>query len=170
MRTNKEIVQAVEKLRDHLIKNSLTIAVAESVTSGYLQAAFSLVEETGRFFHGGITAYNLGQKVRHLHIDSIRAEACNCVSGETAGEMALGSLALFSSNVAISITGYAAPFPEIGIKKIFAWYAVAMNGKLLAVEKITSAKKEPEQVQIDYVRQVLQGTCAVLLSKRTKKR
>ena len=57
-----------------------SIAVAESVTSGLLQAAFSNAKEASFFFQGGITAYNIGQKSRHLLVEPLHAIEYNCVS------------------------------------------------------------------------------------------
>ena len=54
--------------------------MAESVTAGNIQAVFSLAADAMRFFQGGITTYNLGQKTKHLGIDPIHMAACNCVS------------------------------------------------------------------------------------------
>jgi len=43
-----------------------------------------------QFFEGGIKAYNLHQKFRHLEIDRKKGEECNCVSEQTSNELALG--------------------------------------------------------------------------------
>jgi nicotinamide-nucleotide amidase len=78
----------LEDIRHLLISRGETVAVTESVTAGHVQAALSLPKEASFYFQGGITAYNLGQKARHLNIDAGHAKACNCVSEETTCEMA----------------------------------------------------------------------------------
>lgn len=53
---------AIETIRTKLLKKKETIAVAESVTNGLLQAAFSHAMEASAFYHGGITAYHRGKR------------------------------------------------------------------------------------------------------------
>ena len=78
----------LKKIHALLVKRKETIAVAESVTSGLLQAAFSQAEDASAFYQGGITAYNLGQKYRHLKVEPIYADNCYCVSQKVSNEMA----------------------------------------------------------------------------------
>ena len=82
---NKNIT---DKIGEALISSKQTIAVAESVTAGHLQACLSLADKALEFFQGGITAYNIGQKTKHLGVNPIHALATNCVSEKIAGEMA----------------------------------------------------------------------------------
>ena len=72
-----------------LLKRKQTIAVAESVTSGLLQFALSCIPDAARFFQGGITAYNIAQKFKHLRVEPLHALSVNCVSPKVAKEMAL---------------------------------------------------------------------------------
>ena len=51
-----------------------TIAVAESLTSGHRQALIGSVSGASKVFRGGIIAYMLEQKVRHLGVDPRRWE------------------------------------------------------------------------------------------------
>ncbi|MCF3651069.1 CinA family protein [Synoicihabitans lomoniglobus] len=104
---------------------SRTLAVAESLTCGQLQAAIGSVSGASAFFLGGITAYTLEQKVKHLGVDRTTAEACNCVSEATAREMARGALAMFGADLAVATTGYAEADPTGGITEPFAWWALA---------------------------------------------
>ncbi len=84
---DEQVIQSIKKI---LLQRRQTIAVAESVTAGHLQVALASAENASQFFQGGITAYNLGQKSRHLKIEPIHAEGCNCVSDKIAIEMAYG--------------------------------------------------------------------------------
>lgn len=145
----------LDKIKDLLIGNAQTIAVAESVTSGHLQAAFSSATEATRFFQGGITAYNNGQKTRHLMVEPIHAEACNCISERVSSEMAAGANRLFSSDYAIGITGYANKPPEMNIPTLFAFIAIARGQEVLLVRKLTSVRTEMTDVQLDYTNQAL---------------
>jgi nicotinamide-nucleotide amidase len=103
----------------------LTLAVAESLTSGRLQAAVGAVSGASEFFLGGITAYSLDQKVRHLGVDRPAAEAVNSVSAAVAEQMARGACALFGSDVGAATTGYAEASAEHGVRDPFAWWGLA---------------------------------------------
>jgi nicotinamide-nucleotide amidase len=103
----------------------LTLAVAESLTSGRLQARIGAISGASHFFLGGMTAYSLDQKVRHLGVDRAAAAAVNCVSAEVAAQMARGACELFGSDLALATTGYAEPSIEWNVPHPFAWYALA---------------------------------------------
>ena len=154
----------LEEIKNIFLKNQHSIAVAESVTSGHLQAALSSAENASKFFQGGITAYNLGQKTKHLQVEPIHADSCNCVSEKIAVQMALEVTTLFTSDWGIAITGYAAPVPECSIHNLFAYYAITYQKKLLQVKKITAAIENPIAVQIHYVNHIL-GDFVELLRK-----
>jgi len=156
------IINAIGKT---LIRKKETIAVAESVTAGHLQAALSLAENARRFFHGGVVAYNLGQKVTLLHVDSIHAEECNCVSAPVATQMARGISALFNSTIGVAITGYAAPVPEYGIEKLFAHYSIVRNNKIMRQGIIREENQNPLHVQLAYVDTILHQLKKVLSAR-----
>jgi nicotinamide-nucleotide amidase len=103
----------------------LTLAVAESLTCGRLQARIGAIPGASEFFLGGITAYSLEQKVRHLGVDRAEAEATNSVSARIAEQMARGACVLFGADVAVSTTGYAEPSPQWKVAVPFAWWGVA---------------------------------------------
>lgn len=150
---NDETINAV---KDIFVKAEETIAVAESVTAGHLQAAFSAGLEASQYFQGGITTYNLGQKSRHLHVDPVLCNKVNCVAQKIADTMAIEVAKMFSSNYGIGITGYASIVPECEEEGLFAYFSLAYNGKVVVSEKITSPEKEPYQVQVDYAKKVIQ--------------
>jgi nicotinamide-nucleotide amidase len=103
----------------------LTLAVAESLTCGRLQARIGAVSGASEFFLGGITAYSLEQKVRHLGVDRAQAEAANSVSAPIAEQMARGACVLFGADVAVATTGYAEASPQAKVESPFAWWALA---------------------------------------------
>lgn len=129
-------LKQVEQIKNLLKKRGETIAVAESVTSGLLQTALSQAEGATQIFQGGITAYNLGQKARHLKINPIEAEACNCVSENVAVAMAHEVCRLFSSDFGVSITGYASAVPELNVHDLYAFLAVSYRQKVIYSKKI----------------------------------
>ena len=100
-----------------------TLAVAESLTCGRVQARIGLISGASEFFLGGITAYSLDQKVRHLGVDRAMAEPVKSVSAAVAEQMARGVCALFRSELGLATTGYAEA--AHGVPVPFAWWALA---------------------------------------------
>jgi nicotinamide-nucleotide amidase len=146
---------ALKEIRDILISSHETISVAESVTAGLLQAALASASDATMFFEGGITTYNARQKVRHLGIDPVHALKHNCVSEQVAGEMALGAARIFITNWAIGVTGYATTLPESGINSLFAFFAIAFNGKIVRKRRIEADGSDPESAQAFYVDSII---------------
>jgi nicotinamide-nucleotide amidase len=103
----------------------LTLGVAESMTCGWIQARIGAVPGASEFFLGGLTAYELDQKVRHLGVDFVLATTVNAVSPDVADQMALGACAFFKCDLSLATTGYAEPFAEQGIDEPFAFWALA---------------------------------------------
>ena len=148
-----------------LKKNNRSIAVAESVTAGLLQAAFSNADEASLFFQGGITAYNLGQKCRHLFIEPLHAIQCNCVSEKIAQDLSLNVCRMFLSDYGIGITGYAAPLPEKDIHDLFAYYSICFDNNILESGLIKTDKEEGFPAQLFYTETVLKKLSNCLQKK-----
>ena len=156
----------INDIKERLCNSNQTIAVAESVTAGYLQAALASAERASFFFQGGITAYNLGQKARHLNIEPIHAERCNCVSEQVVTQMALQITKSFSSDWGIAISGYAAPVPECSVHEPFAFYAITFQDKLVQIKKISSQESDAIKVQLFYVNKILDNFNQLIQSGR----
>ena len=139
----------LEAIGEKLLRKKQSVSVAESVTSGLLQLAFSWIPDATQFFQGGVTVYNLGQKYIHLKVEPIHALSVNCVSQQVANEMALHICEHYSSDWGIGITGYASPVPESD-NKIFAFYAIGYKNRLKAKGKIPARKDDPKQLQLKY--------------------
>jgi nicotinamide-nucleotide amidase len=108
-----------------LVAPRLTLAAAESMTCGRVQSRVGEISGASNFFLGGMTAYTLDEKVRHLGVERRAAQRVKCVSASVAEQMARGVCALFGCDVAVATTGYAEPSPEDGVRDPFAWWAVA---------------------------------------------
>ena len=105
-------------------KPRLTLAVAESLTCGHVQAAIGAVSGASDYFVGGVTTYTLEQKVKLLGVNRGHARRVNCVSQRVAVEMAQGACVLFGADLAVATTGYAEPSRADGIKSPMAWWAL----------------------------------------------
>ncbi len=104
---------------------ALTLAAAESMTCGRVQARVGEVSGASNFFLGGITAYTLDEKVMHLGVNRAAARKVNCVSAAVAEQMARGVCDLFGSDLGVATTGYAEPNAKLKVAEPFAWWAIA---------------------------------------------
>ncbi|PSL34822.1 CinA family protein [Chitinophaga ginsengisoli] len=145
----------INKISDTLRHKGETLAVAESVTAGQLQVAFSLADGATQIFQGGVTAYNIGQKSRHLLIDPIHGANCNCVSEKVADQMAAQVVSLFSADWGIAITGYASPVPEQHIHELFAHYTIYYRDKCVKHERVTAPHNDVLTVRLHFTNAVL---------------
>jgi len=109
-------------LLDFLLKNKATLAVAESLTGGHLQAAITATPGISEVFEGGITAYSLHQKTHLLGVTKTHAKRVGCVSVQVAIEMARGAAILFGTTYGIGTTGFADTAPHR--KFPYAYWAI----------------------------------------------
>jgi PncC family amidohydrolase len=149
---NKKLIDSIG---EELLKRNDSIAVAESVTGGLLQAAFSIAENASQFFQGGITAYNVGQKYRHLLIDPLHALSCDSVSLKIAESMSKHVCCMFTSTFGLASTGYSSLVPEQNVKELFSYYAIAKESQVIDSGIIHSKVGEGLDTQLFYVDQVL---------------
>jgi nicotinamide-nucleotide amidase len=145
----------INEIKDLLIHQQKTVAVAESVTSGHLQAALSVAADARLFFQGGMTVYNAGQKSRHLHVDPIYCERVNCISQSISNTLAIEVQKHFASDFGIGITGYATPAPQCDDEGLHAYYALALHGKIIDHGKLTAQESSPFFVQVEYANEVI---------------
>ena len=157
----------LKKIGKSLLARLETIAVAESVTSGLIQHGLSSIEDASRFYQGGITAYNVAQKYKHLHVEPIHALATDCVSIQVAEEMSLHVCKLFNSDWGVAVTGYATPTRESG-NDIFAYFSIAHQNKIKRSGLIKQDKKDPFIVQLFYANEVFRHLETLLKSMKKK--
>lgn len=128
----------------------LTLAAAESLTCGRVQARVGEISGASNFFLGGITAYSVEQKVRHLGVEGAGARRVKGVSAGVAEEMACGVCRLFGSDLGVATTGYAEPSPGDGVSDPFAWWAIAHRGARGKFRAMRSGRVEcPRASRVD---------------------
>ena len=142
----------------------LTLAVAESVTCGRLQARIGAISGASQFFVGGLTAYTIAQKVRHLGVDRAQAEHVDAVSPEIAGQMARGVCAFFGSDLAVATTGYAEPAPERGVTQPVAFWALAHRRADNAYVSRQGCVDGPQATRVEMQEAVADAALAALIS------
>lgn len=148
----------------------LTLAAAESLTAGHVQALIASVSGSSGYFHGGVTAYSIEEKAKLLGVNRVHAKRVDCVSQRVAVEMAVGAAELFSSDLAIATTGYAEPSAAAGVKVPMAWWAVCHSrkgGKLTIISgQVEIPRATRTQVQARVAEAVLRELVAYLRELR----
>lgn len=125
----------LEYISQSLMTIDETISVAESVTSGCLQLAFSQMPNASMFYKGGMTTYSLPEKIRLLKVNRQEADECDCVSESIAETMALNVARLYESDWSIATTGYCTPNRNSGYK-IFAYFSFSYKGEVVLTKKL----------------------------------
>lgn len=160
-----DIETIMQEIDAYFLNAKESIAVAESVTSGYLQLYFSQMENASGFYYGGITAYNLKQKIKWLKVNPAEGKRTNCVSQGIAETMTLQTHQLFQSDWAMAVTGYATPVPESGYA-LYAYYAISYKRSLLLSDRIdVMAGGDACVVQRDYSQHLLKALLTCVLQK-----
>lgn len=92
-----------------LKEKGLSLALAESCTSGMLASRLGDIPGVSAVFRGGIVAYDNQVKIDCLGVQASSLAAKGAVSAEVAIEMARGARERLKSDYAIAITGTAGP-------------------------------------------------------------
>ena len=156
---------AAQELKELMLRApKLTLAAAESLTAGNVQARIASVSGASGYFLGGLTAYSLAQKVKLLGVDRAAAKKVNCVSADVAEQMARGACALFGADVAVATTGYAEPSPADGVTVPVAWWAVARRGARGKFSMRHGRVECPSATRVDAQRIVADAALAELVA------
>lgn len=146
-----------------LRRPALTLAAAESLTAGQVQARIASVSGASDYFLGGVTAYALEQKVKLLGVNRAHARSVDCVSQRVAVEMAAGAAKLFDADLAVATTGYAETAPKKKVRTPHAWWALCHRHRGAAVmlsglievpgaDRVTVQTRVAEAVLLELVR------------------
>jgi nicotinamide-nucleotide amidase len=138
------------ELKDLMLRRPrLTLAAAESLTCGHVQEQIGAVPGASEYFLGGITAYSLEQKVRHLGVNRAHARKVDCVSQQVAVEMAQGACELFGADLAVATTGYAQVNPAKGVTVPLAWWALCHRQRGGRAEVISEMVTVPDAGRVE---------------------
>jgi len=138
-------MNSAAELKKLLLKRpAFTLAAAESLTAGHVQAQIASVSGSSGYFLGGVTAYSLDQKVKLLGVNRAHAKSVDCVSQRVAVEMAAGAVKLFDADITLATTGYAEPAPAQKVKVPQAWWAICHRHKGGAAEILSGFIEVPD--------------------------
>ncbi|HDZ56087.1 MAG TPA: CinA family protein [Pseudomonas xinjiangensis] len=126
-------MRSVEHVVDFLKSHQLSVATAESCTSGLIAAKIGDIPGCGAVFERGYVVYSPEAKNDCLGVSFDTIEEYGLTSEPVAREMALGALRHSGSNMAIANTGVAQADSELDGVVCFAC-ALLIDG----CEKVTS--------------------------------
>ena len=87
----------------------VTVSTAESLTAGMIASTIADIPGASAVLRGGAVTYCDEIKHRVLGVEQETLDRFSAVSHQTARKMAVGSLDLYQSDIAVSATGYAGP-------------------------------------------------------------
>lgn len=113
------------------IKNSLTLACAESCTGGLLMGRLTAVDGSSKALTGGFVTYTARSKTELVGVAEETVYRTGTVSQETATEMATGARERTRSNIGVSVTGVAGsdPLDEAGGPKPSGLVYIGLSSK-----------------------------------------
>ncbi|WBX97823.1 CinA family protein [Chryseobacterium gambrini] len=132
MEFNKTLL---EEINEHFMSCNETISLAESVTSGLLQVAFSEMTNSKLFYKGGITVHTPDKIVKLMNVDVSEIKNCNCVSSFVADTMARHTAKTFNSEWSIATSGYCTPERQ-SVYEIYAYYSILYKGTIIFSDKL----------------------------------
>ncbi|MDR1658243.1 MAG: CinA family protein [Deltaproteobacteria bacterium] len=105
----EQLWQFSNKLSTPMRHSALSLAVAESLTGGWVGAALTGISGSSDYFYAGITAYANEAKINLLGVNPLTLETFGAVSSQCAIEMAQGVRQRAGTDIGLSTTGIAGP-------------------------------------------------------------
>ena len=99
----------IQVLHKKLIKNKLTISVAESCTGGLLAHNLTKLANSSKYFQMGLITYSNQAKIKILKVNKNIINKYGAVSKECCKSMVQNLSKISKSKINISITGIAGP-------------------------------------------------------------
>jgi len=149
MKDEKNIEDSIETIVSKLlIKNKLTISIAESCTGGLVSSTFINYPGISSVFVEGCVTYSNESKINRLGVNPNILDIYGAVSEETAIEMVEGIAKNFNTNVAISTTGIAGPGGGSIEKPVgLVYIGIYINGNTTVKKYIFNGNREEIRIQ-----------------------
>jgi nicotinamide-nucleotide amidase len=149
----------VAEVLSMLVRQSATVAVAESLTGGLIGATFTSVSGSSKAFRGGVISYATDLKQELLGVPGELLRREGAVHAEVAAAMATGVARLCGATYGLAATGVAGPEPQDGKPVGTVHIAVSgPGGKIWARELRLNGSRERIRVEtVDEVVDLLAG-------------
>jgi len=145
----------IKNIIQRLIKNKLSISVAESCTGGMLSSRITSISGASKIFNIGLVTYSNLAKIKHLKVSSSIIERYGAVSEKCCLKMVEGLSKLSKSKINISITGIAGPKGGSKTKPIGLVYIGIKKGKKIIIKKYIFKNKNRENIRKNSVKEAL---------------
>ncbi|HEX5860309.1 MAG TPA: CinA family protein [Nocardioides sp.] len=120
---------AVERVAGLAGERDLTVAAAESLTSGLIAQRLGAGPNAADWFRGSVVAYQ-----EPVKFDVLGVREGPVATADAAEEMALGVARLLGADVAVAATGVGGPGPSEGKPAGTVYLAVTVDGQVSARE------------------------------------
>jgi len=152
MTVNKTLLNLlVETLKN----KGLTMSTAESMTGGLVAKTITDIPGTSAIFDRGIVTYSNGSKISELDVDPDTIDTFGAISPETAREMVEGLRIHSMSDICISVTGNAGPFPAENKANGLYYIGFYYNGQTSVIE-VHSTCKSRDSIRNDACNTMMQ--------------
>ena len=145
----------IQLLHKKLIKNKLTISVAESCTGGLLAHNLTKLAESSKYFQMGLTTYSNQAKIDILKVNKNIIKKFGAVSKECCKSMVQNLSKISKSKINISITGIAGPGGASKNKPIGLVYIGVKMGKTILIKENRFKSINRNSIQKSTVREVI---------------
>ena len=145
----------IQLLHKKLIKEKITISVAESCSGGLLAHNLTKLANSSKYFQMGLTTYSNQAKIKILKINKNIIKKYGAVSKECCKSMVQNLSKISKSKINVSITGVAGPGGASINKPIGLVYIGIKKGKTLIVRENKFRSKNRNSIQKLTVREVI---------------
>jgi len=132
-----------QKLHDLCIEKDISIATAESCTSGLIASKITTISGSSAYFKGGIIAYQNEIKIYALDVPAALINKKTEVCADVTEQMAINVLKKFGSDFSVATSGYAGPKGGTEINPVgTVFISIAANQKLISKRYVFNGKRE----------------------------
>ena len=135
-----ESLEHVRKIAEEAGSRGLTVATAESLTSGLIATRLGAGPQASTWFRGTVVAYQ--SEVKHTVLEVPEGPV---VTAECAEAMVRGVAGLLGADAGIAVTGVGGPDPEEGEPPGTVFVAVLV-GEELTVHRLDLAGDDPDRI------------------------
>ena len=132
----------IQLLHKRLIKNKLTISVAESCTGGLLTHNLTKLANSSKYFQMGLITYSNQAKIKILKVNKNIIKKYGAVSHESCKLMVQNLSKISKSKINISITGIAGPGGGTKDKHVGLVYIGLKKGNKIIIKEIRFKPKK----------------------------
>ena len=145
----------IKNIIQRLIKNKLSISVAESCTGGMLSSRIISISGASKIFNIGLVTYSNLAKIKLLKVSSSNIKRYGAVSEKCCLKMVEGLSKLSKSKINISITGIAGPKGGSKNKPVGLVYIGIKKGEKISINKYLFKNKNRENIRKNSVKEAL---------------